>query len=193
MQTNNQPSVIIIAGANGSGKTTFALEYLQENTLPFLNADEIAKELNSENVGAVQLSAGREYFKRLNNLINSQHSFMFESTLSGRGTKRILEKLKASNYIIKIIYLFLHTPEICKARVRERVSNGGHHVPDVDIERRYWRSKNNFWCNYKNMVDHWSIYYNSNDSFEEVAYGSADWMEVTNEELLMGFMEGVKS
>ncbi|MBF0198410.1 MAG: zeta toxin family protein [Planctomycetes bacterium] len=107
------PHTTIIAGPNGSGKTTFALKYLGLEEQPFLNADEIAKELSPEDVSKVQLTAGKEYFKRLNFLIIKKQSFIFESTLSGKGTTRIIEKLKQAGFTVSINYLFLETPEAC--------------------------------------------------------------------------------
>jgi hypothetical protein len=55
------------------------------------------------------------------------------------------------------------------------------------------RSKNNFWNNYKNLVDRWGIYINSNDNFEEVAFGQKDEFEVANTTKLDVFMKGVKN
>jgi predicted ABC-type ATPase len=186
------PHTTIIAGPNGSGKTTFALKYLHLAHQPFLNADEIAKEISPEDVSKVQLTAGKEYFKRLNTLIKKQKSFIFESTLSGKGTTRIIQKLKQAGFTISINYLFLETPETCISRVAERVSNGGHHVPDADVIRRYWRSKSNFWESYRNQVDRWGIYVNSNDNFEEVAFGEREEYEVANVPKFENFMRGVK-
>ena len=191
MQGN--PHTTIIAGPNGSGKTTFALKYLGLADQPFLNADEIAKEISPEDVSKVQLKAGKEYFKRLEVLIENRQSFIFESTLSGKGTTRILNKLYKAGFTVSINYLFLETPEACISRVVERVSNGGHHVPDEDVIRRYWRSKSNFWSIYRNQVNRWGIYINSNDNFEEVAFGGAEEYEISNMPKFEVFMQGVNN
>jgi predicted ABC-type ATPase len=55
----------IIAGANGSGKSTLANVLLKEKNLEFLNADEIAKEIAPDAINSVPISAGKLYFKRL--------------------------------------------------------------------------------------------------------------------------------
>jgi predicted ABC-type ATPase len=192
LQVTPQQHVAIIAGPNGSGKTTFALKYLHLAQQPFLNADEIAKEISPEDVSKVQLTAGKEYFKRLRSLIANKKSFIFESTLSGKGTTQILQKIKDAGFTTSINYLFLETPEACISRVAERVSDGGHHVPDADVIRRYWRSKSNFWCRYRNQVDRWGIYVNSNDNFEEVAFGEREEYDVANVPKFENFMRGVK-
>lgn len=68
-----------------------------------------------------------------------------------------------------LIYLFLENPLSNIDRVKNRVLNGGHYVPEEDIIRRYYRSKKLFWNTYKDLVDDWSVYYNADETFEEVA------------------------
>lgn len=156
-----------------------------------MNADEIAKEFSPQNLASVQMKAGREYFRRLNNLILNNQPFVFESTLSGKTTTRILGDLTTRGYEIKIVYLYLRTPELCIARISERVQKGGHPVPDEDVVRRYWRSKRNFWNLYRRNVVGWSIYHNSNDGFEEVAFGAGDEVEIINDGAFEWFMKGI--
>lgn len=77
--------LIIIAGANGSGKTTFSADILERTGYDFLNADEIEREL-----AVSKLKAGKEFFRRLESLVSAEKSFVLESTLSG-------------NYLINVI------------------------------------------------------------------------------------------
>lgn len=181
--------MVIIAGANGTGKTTFAKSYLETQNLPFLNADEIAKELNSSDVNKVQLAASREYFKRLNLFIEQGKSFVVESTISGQGLLKWIEKLKGLDYQVEMVYLFLASPEACIHRVRGRVLQGGHNVPEKDIRRRYVRSKYNFWKTYRCKVDKWLIYSNDESGLSAVAKGDSEDEKIFNERLLRDFLK----
>lgn len=90
-----EKSLIIIAGGNGVGKTTFAKEFLLENPdYVFLNADEIAKE-----IGGSKVSTGKLFFKRLTEAINEEKSLLIESTLSGHYLIRFIELLRKKNVI----------------------------------------------------------------------------------------------
>ncbi len=128
---NNEKILYIIAGANGSGKSTLAEVLLKEKNLVFLNADEIAKEIAPNAINSVQISAGKEYFKRLETF------FKKKSTLAGNNIIRIIEKAKKQGYEIILVYSFLSNCAMCIKRVKTRVQNGGHNVPDEDIIRRY--------------------------------------------------------
>jgi predicted ABC-type ATPase len=87
---NNSKHLYIIAGANGSGKSTFCSEFLQEEPLTFLNADDIAKSICPENMESVKISAGKELYGRLNNLLENKESFAIETTLSGSNYVKVI-------------------------------------------------------------------------------------------------------
>lgn len=153
----------IISGANGSGKSTLAEVLLKEKHLKFLNADEIAKEISPNAIDKVPISAGKIYFKRLNEFLKDGVSFAVESTLSGMNIVKIIDKAKLHGYKIILIYSFLQNCTTCIERVKKRVKNGGHNVPEEDIIRRYYKSVVRFWDNYKNIVDEWTLFYNGYD------------------------------
>ncbi len=162
-------TLYIIAGANGSGKTTFAKSFAYLNDIYFINVDEIAKKFDSEDISRYKVKAGKIFFQELNENLKKDKSFVIETTLSGKYLVKYIQKAKKSNFYILLIYLFLETPKINILRVQNRVLNGGHDIPTKDIIRRFYRSKNMFWNIYKNLVDEWIIYYNSNEVFEEIA------------------------
>lgn len=187
--------LIIVGGANGSGKTTFSKEITAQNNLEFLNADEIEKELRekSEDSTSKLLSAGKEFFRRLDSFLNKGESFVLESTLSGSYLKKIILKAISLDYQIQIVYVFLKSPNDCIQRVKLRVKLGGHHVPTDDIIRRFYRSKNNFWKEYKDLADEWNMVYNSESNPQEVALGSKKEYVVESYKLFNLFLKDIEN
>lgn len=159
----------IIAGANGSGKTTFAKSFSQIHDLYFINADEIAKELDPENITKHQVKAGRIFFQELHKRLEENNSFIIETTLSGKYLVKYIKKAQKNGFEVELIYLFLEKPQTNISRVATRVIAGGHHVPKDDIIRRFYRSQKMFFELYKDLVNSWEVYYNSNEIFEKVA------------------------
>ena len=186
-------SVIVIAGPNGSGKTTFASEYLRNSDVEYISADAIAGELVStpQDFDKVRIQAGRLFFAEIQRLIKAEQDFAVEVTLAGKGFERIIRQLVRVGYTVTIIFLFLISPDMCIARVQNRVKAGGHHVPAEDIVRRFYRSKHNFWYIYKNLVDRWHLCYNSGEQTQEVAVGTANQSNVINEMLFELFMQDI--
>lgn len=73
---SSKRELLIIAGPNGSGKTTFARAFISEKGYQFLNADEINKELLQEKKASSLISAGKEYFKRLDKLLDKNKNLI---------------------------------------------------------------------------------------------------------------------
>ena len=188
-------SVIVIAGPNGSGKTTFASEYLRDSDIQYISADALAAELVStpEDLDKAKIQAGRLFFQEIQRLIEAERDFAVEVTLAGKGFERIIRRLKRAGYTVTIIFLFLKSPDVCIARVQNRVMAGGHDVPEEDIVRRFYRSKHNFWHIYKDQVDQWHLYYNSGEQAQEVAVGAVDRTTVINENFFELFMQDISN
>jgi predicted ABC-type ATPase len=182
---------VIIAGANGSGKTTFARYYCEKYPIEFINADEIANQFDSNGIQDLRIKAGKHFFKKIDFLIADNKSFMAESTLSGKYLLRLIPRLKKNGYFVNIIYIFLENPEVCIERITDRVLKGGHFIPDEDVIRRFHRSKKNFWNLYKNISNKWILIYNSEEEFIEVAIGSEENYFVNNDELLEKFLREI--
>ena len=177
---NADKELIIISGANGTGKTTFALPYVEKLGYDFLNADEIAKELEEAGLDNVMIKAGRIFFQRLNEALRFGRNLVVETTLSGSYINKVTTKAIHSGYQVRIIYIFLDDPKLCIERVRTRVLKGGHDVPAEDIIRRFYRSKKNFWNNFIGIVDSWLLLYNGEDGFQQVAIGNKEEYSVEN-------------
>lgn len=181
---------IIIGGPNGAGKSTLAYAYLDQYDVAYLSADAIAKRLSPERPSEAKVEAGRVFFRQLNAL-ERRDDFMIESTLAGRGIGRILTRLTKAGYRTRLAFVFLDTPELCIRRVQQRVQRGGHDVPEEDIVRRFYRSKQNFWTVYRYAVDRWYLYYNAEDHFQDVAAGEPDGYTVTDDHLFELFIRDI--
>jgi predicted ABC-type ATPase len=146
------PYLIVVAGPNGSGKTTFAKSNLQQfiDKNVFLNADEIAREDNPGDVEAAAMDAGRKALVRRKSLVESGNSLGVETTLAGNSIRRFMQEAKQRGYIVRLVFLFTASPELNEARVMQRVMKGGHNVPVEDIHRRHGRGL-------QNLSDCWSV------------------------------------
>lgn len=181
--------LVIIGGPNGSGKTTFARTYVRTHPIDILNADDIAKELDPNDMDRAKLSAGREFFRKLHELRSQRKNVLIESTLSGIYLDKLIHSFRREGYEVIMVYVFLYSPKVCIERIKERVLKGGHHVPDNDVIRRYFRSKENFWTNYKNKADKWFLVYNSENKFIEIALGVKNQFFVKHKEYFNKFVE----
>ncbi|MCU0427763.1 MAG: zeta toxin family protein [Candidatus Kapabacteria bacterium] len=169
-----KPLLVLVGGANGSGKTTLARQIAELNNLPFVNADETARNINPHNVHEARFQAGREVLQEVERLREQKTSFVYESTLAGLSLRKILERFKSDGYEISLVYVYLDSAEICIERIKSRVAMGGHFVPDDEVRRRYDRSKQNFLNVYKPLADRWHLYRNPIEGIELIANGHKD-------------------
>ena len=158
--------ILIIGGPNGAGKTTFAMEFLpNEAHCPiFINADLIAAGLNPFQPDLAAIQAGRLMLKMIRDCVEKEESFAFETTLSGRNYTRLIPLWQKEGYLIKLLFLRLPTPEMAIARVRQRVLEGGHDVPEQTVRRRFHSGLRNFNSIYRDLVDEWVVYENSGNT-----------------------------
>lgn len=161
----NSKKIVIIDGPNGAGKTTFAREFLpNEADCPtFVNADLIASGLSPFNPEVAAIKAGRLMLKEIKANVRSGNSFAFETTLSGRGYVRMIRDWRNEGYLVKLLFLSLSSPEEAIARVAARYAQGGHHIPDEIVRRRFHSGLRLFESVYKYEVDLWRLYDNSSD------------------------------
>ena len=154
------PTIYLIAGCNGAGKTTFAKEFLPKEVkcLRFLNADEIARGLSPLKPSAGAIRAARLLLTQVEECLRRRETFALESTLSGKTYIRLFRRARQLGYEIELHYLWLSTPEHAINRVRLRVKQGGHHVPAADIRRRFKRSLEHLLADYLPLTRRWIIW-----------------------------------
>ena len=159
------PKVFIIAGPNGSGKTTFANEFLPSYAKcpNFINADAIAKGLSPFGPEKEAIQAGRIVLANIREYAKRGDDFAFETTLSGKTYLNILKDLKSAGYELHLFFLWVPDVSLSLARIKERVSKGGHNIPSVDVHRRFGRTLHNFVTFYENIMDSWMIFDNSTE------------------------------
>lgn len=178
------PVVVVIAGPNGAGKTTAASRFLlAHGGMEFVNADIIAAELAPGAVETVKLEAGRRMLTRIAELRDVRANFALETTLAARTFAAFLRECRSLGYRVEIYYFWLSDPALSISRVAVRVMQGGHHVPDDVIRRRYFRGLANFLELYRPPADHWLLANNSGDALVLVARGGINTTtEVLDEE-----------
>ena len=154
--------IVIIAGPNGAGKTTFAREFLpnEANCPIFVNADLIAAGLSPFAPDLVAFKAGRLMLEEIASHVKRGDSFAFETTLAGLTYAQMIPAWRSIGYTVELAFLSLPDVEMAIERVAVRVSQGGHHVPEDVIRRRFSHGLKNF-ERYKLLVDSWQLYDNS--------------------------------
>lgn len=130
------PILWVFAGPNGAGKTTLFNDMLR-GEIPYVNADEIAIELDPASGSVDVIRAGRLAVERRNAMIARGESLSIETTLSGSSALAFMRKAKAAGYQISLAYVGIDTPELSRARIDERVAEGGHDVPQDAVVRRH--------------------------------------------------------
>ena len=188
-------NLYIIAGCNGAGKTTASFTILPDilDCKEFVNADEIAKGISPFQPEKVSLDAGRIMLNRINELIEENQNFAFETTLSTRSYKNKILTAKNKGYRVTLLFFWLQNIELAKERVKIRVEEGGHNInPDI-IERRYYKGIKNLFDIYLPIIDGALIFDNSEGKHELLAEKKVDGiLHVMNENkfnLLKGYYD----
>jgi predicted ABC-type ATPase len=143
----NGPSLYVLAGANGAGKSSIAGAMVRRAGADYFNPDEAARRIRAANPHISQEDANSAAWHQgtrlLRRAIAERLDFAFETTLGGRTITGLLEGAAADGAHVHVWYTGLATPEMHVARVRGRVARGGHDIPEETIGRRYDASRLN--------------------------------------------------
>lgn len=147
MAADRQPTIWVIAGPNGGGKSSIVGEMIRQAGADYFNPDELTRKLMERNPGlplddanALAWEAGKQ---RLENAIATRQSFAFETTLGGRTISRLLHRAAARGMVLKIWYIALDSADRHVARVKARVARGEQAIPPQRIRERYDQSRAN--------------------------------------------------
>lgn len=139
-----KPELIVIAGPNGSGKTSVTNKFLHHEWaegVTYINPDQIAKDIFGDwNSQDAVLKAANYCAELREKYLNEKKSFVFETVLSAKDKIDFLIKAKEAGFFIRIFFIGTNHPSINAARVANRVLEGGHDVPITKIVSRYTKS-----------------------------------------------------
>src|SRR5579872_5801221 len=134
---DDHPEVRIIAGPNGSGKTTFVRKFLPRfvPVRNFVNADLIAAGLSPFEPDKAAVRASRLMLQEICRLTQERADFTFETTLSGRSYEPMMRQWREQGYRVYLYFLWLPDVRMNLDRIADRVRQGGHNVPESDVRR----------------------------------------------------------
>lgn len=194
MASKQTKTIEIVAGPNGSGKTTFGEAFFKKkkgNSI-YINPDAIAAGISPMHASEASFQAGRVMISSIKDAISRNESFAFESTLSGKTWLSILKNAIDNGYELTIYFLFLKSVQKNIERIKQRVQQGGHLVPSNAVRRRYPRSFYNFWIYYKPLCKDWYVFDNSS-SKAKLIYSLQTFAKLTpfeQQRFESGFLKG---
>jgi predicted ABC-type ATPase len=140
-------SISVLAGTNGAGKSSVAGAAIRARGGEYFNPDEAARRILEAQPGiGVEEANSRAWLlgkRLLEDAIARRGEFAFETTLGGNTIPELLQQAHNTGLDVRVWYVGLVSPELHIARVKARVSRGGHDIPEAKIRERYQRSREN--------------------------------------------------
>ncbi len=179
------PNFYIIAGCNGAGKTTASFNILPKilHCDEFVNADEIARGISPFHPEGAAIQAGKIMLNRIDELLEKGVDFAIETTLTTYSYQHTIRIAQSKGYIVTLLFFWLNSEELAIDRVKQRVSEGGHNIPEATIRRRYHRGMNYLFRFFLDICDNYIVVDNSNHEHELIARKSSKGVEVVNKKL----------
>src|SRR5690606_22298532 len=172
---NQRPQLWMLVGGNGAGKSTFYQEFIGPLGIPFVNADQYARQLWPANPEKYSYEAAKIAERERARQLELGATFCFETVFSHPSKIDFIAQAKAQGYEIKLFYFHLESPSLNEARVSMRVAAGGHHVPKDKIWSRLPRTYQNV-ITCLGLVDELHLFDNS--SAEEPFTPVASWADL---------------
>ena len=149
----------------------------------FVNSDEFAKSLSPFHPENASIQASRYMLLKIRYLLKKQSDFAVETTLATRTLLKTVRMAQTAGYSVTLLYFWLNSPELAIERVKARVENGGHNIPEETIRRRYNVGIDYFFHHYAPISDRWILADNSQAPFRVIAEGSGnDVVNIKDEE-----------
>ena len=169
MTSNHKPILIVIAGPNGSGKTTITSRLLKSEWLEdavYINPDNVAQEKFGDwNSPEAIINAAKYCEEWREKCLTEKRSLIFETVFSSEGKVEFVRRAIEAGYFVRIFFISTVNPTINSARIAKRVMEGGHDVPITKIISRYIKSIANC-AEVAGEVDRLYVYDNSIDGVE---------------------------
>lgn len=164
LKREHRPLLIVIAGPNGSGKTSVTSQLLKSEWVEdalYINPDIIAQEKFGDWNNREAIINAAKYCEHLREkCLVEKKSFVFETVMSAKDKVDFLQRAKEAGFFIRVFFIATVSPSINAYRIAERVIKGGHDVPIAKIVSRYTKSILN--CQkIGNFVDRLYVYDNS--------------------------------
>lgn len=145
--SHTQPNIWVLAGPNGGGKSSVGGASFRMAGVSYFNPDEATRrllELNpATDLQTANGAAWRMGKEQLEKAIVSRSSFSFETTLGGTTIPRLLREAADAGLAIRMWFVALRDCELHLARIKARVSRGGHDIPEDKVRARYENSRKN--------------------------------------------------
>jgi predicted ABC-type ATPase len=127
-------------------------------SVDFINADLIARGLSPHDSSKAAIQAGKIMLEQIAQKVEQGDSFAIETTLSGRSYASRIPEWRKVGYHVTLIFLSLPSADFAVERVKLRVSQGGHDIPQKVIRRRFAAGITHFHKLYRGLVDDWVLY-----------------------------------